>query len=100
MWVGHLHAIDFHEDEVIQLIDEHGSIQLCNHFANCSSFSGARCPGNVDTRTRTGSDGPFEMGIDFGKLVFATWKSSWHGRHVQLIPSYLIRRRQYVRRED
>ena len=76
MWIGYLHAIDLHKNEVIQFFCSDSSFKLRDHFADCGCFTRAWDAGDVDAGARTVGDGGFEMGVDGREGFFAARQRS------------------------
>ena len=83
MWIGDLHAIDLHKNEVIQFFRPDSGFQLRDHFTDGGCFARAGHTGDVDAGARTVGDGGFEMGVDGGEGLFAARQGGGDGGDVE-----------------
>ena len=91
MRVRDFHAVDLDEDEVVQFLRLHGSIELRDDLTDSGCLACPWCTGDVDARAGTVSDGRLQMSVDRRKLILSTWQCGWHGRHVEVVAGELKR---------
>ena len=74
MWIGDLHPVDFHENEIVQLFSLYARIQLRNNFADRGRFARTRRARDVNACAGAGRDGGFEVGVNGSEFGRSAWE--------------------------
>ena len=92
MGIRYLHAVNFHEDEVVQLVNFDGMLEAVDDFSNRSSFPGPRRSGYVDAVTRAVRYRLLQMKVHLIKLFLPTRQACRNRRNMKPTSRCLERR--------